>query len=239
MKPIKPIKHIKPCIIGVDEAGRGAWAGPVVAACVAWAGRNPIRGKLWDSKMLKLHEREKTYEEISRLCEQWKLTLGVGIIDASVIDEVGIREANRRAMSEALLQNKKAQSKKHKGGFFNNPTELPCQGEMPARQRGFLTGKLLIDGRDNYIFDVPGLPKPEYIVRGDSKIKQIMAASIIAKVTRDRLMTDFEKQFSGYWFAKHKGYGTALHQKTLQEFGVCEIHRKSYKPIKYFCKNSV
>jgi ribonuclease HII len=214
MKPIKrtclpvgKVKLIKHCIIGVDEAGRGAWAGPVVAACVEWSGRNPIRGKLWDSKMLKPHEREKTYEEIFKLREQWKLTLGVGIVDASVIDEVGIREANRLAMLEALRS-------------MNNEKWIMNNG-------GIL---LKIDGRDNYSFDIPGLPNPKYIVRGDSKIKQIMAASIIAKVTRDRLMTDFENQFIGYGFAKHKGYGTALHQKTLQELGVCEIHRRSYKP---------
>lgn len=92
---------------------------------------------------------------------------------------------------------------------------------------------LLIDGRDNYQFDIPYLPKPEYIVRGDSKIKQIMAASILAKVTRDTLMCDFEKQFPGYGFAQHKGYGTQLHQSALQKLGVSEIHRRSYKPIQF------
>jgi len=91
--------------------------------------------------------------------------------------------------------------------------------------------RLLIDGRDNYQFDIPDFPKPEYIVRGDSKIKQIMAASILAKVTRDHIMQDFENQFSGYGFARHKGYGTQLHQMELTKLGVCEIHRKSYKPI--------
>lgn len=91
---------------------------------------------------------------------------------------------------------------------------------------------LKIDGRDNYVFDIPGLPEPEYIVRGDSKIKQIMAASILAKVTRDRIMTDYENTFPGYGFARHKGYGTAIHQGALGEMGTCEIHRKSYKPIK-------
>lgn len=72
---------------------------------------------------------------------------------------------------------------------------------------------LLIDGRDNYSFDIRGLPEPEYIVRGDSKIKQIMAASILAKVTRDMIMIDYENTFPGYGFAKHKGYGTAIHQQ--------------------------
>lgn len=91
---------------------------------------------------------------------------------------------------------------------------------------------LLIDGRDNYSFDIPDLPVPEYIVRGDSLIPQIMAASILAKVTRDRLMIENEILFPGYGFARHKGYGTAIHQQALGELGICEIHRKSYQPIK-------
>jgi len=127
-----------------------------------------------------------------------------------VIDSCGIREANRRAMLHALqeVQN----------------TEYKIQNEGIC---------LMIDGRDNYQFDIPDLPKPEYIIRGDSKIKQIMAASILAKVTRDNLMRDSEKQFPGYGFAQHKGYGTVLHQKSLQRLGVAEIHRKSYKPIQF------
>lgn len=133
------------------------------------------------------------------------------MIDATIIDAVGIREANRRAMEGALRS--------------------MCNVQCSMCNEGFC---LKIDGRDNYIFDIPDLPKPEYVVRGDSKIKQIMAASIIAKVTRDRLMTDYENQFIGYGFAKHKGYGTALHQEKLQELGVSEIHRKSYKPISAF-----
>lgn len=91
---------------------------------------------------------------------------------------------------------------------------------------------LLVDGRDNYAFDIPELPAPEYIVRGDSLIPQIMAASILAKVIRDRLMVECDVLFPGYGFARHKGYGTAIHQQALQELGVCKIHRKSYQPIK-------
>jgi hypothetical protein len=76
---------------------------------------------------------------------------------------------------------------------------------------------LLIDGRDNYVFDIRGMPEPEYIVRGDSKIKQIMAASILAKVTRDMIMIDYENTFPGYGFARHKGYGTAYSPASTQE----------------------
>ena len=94
--------------------------------------------------------------------------------------------------------------------------------------------RLLIDGRDNYFFDISGLPHPEYIVRGDDIVPQIMAASIVAKVTRDRIMREYENTLPGYGFAQHKGYGTEVHQKALKKLGVSEIHRKSYKPIKEF-----
>ncbi|MBP7773513.1 ribonuclease HII [Candidatus Gracilibacteria bacterium] len=196
-------------VIGVDEVGRGAWAGPVVAACVLWKGKTPIAGILRDSKKMTAKDREKTYEEILHGAHAGKLFCGIGIISNDIIDSVGIREANRLAMEGALQQIRK--------DLNNSPNE-----------RIFL----LIDGRDNYSFDIPNLPAPLYIVRGDSKIKQIMAASILAKVTRDRLLIEYEDIFLGYGFSQHKGYGTELHQKALKKLGITEIHRKSYKPIK-------
>jgi ribonuclease HII len=208
-KHSKSSKLHKPCIIGVDEAGRGAWAGPVVAACVLWSGRNPFKGLLNDSKKMNAKSRQVAYEEILQLEKIGRLTYGVGIMSNAVIDRVGIREANRLAMSEALAQVQNAKGKIQNGGI-----------------------SLKIDGRDNYAFDIPVLPEPEYIVRGDSKIKQIMAASILAKVTRDRIMADYENTFPGYGFERHRGYGTAIHQQALWELGICEIHRKSYQPIK-------
>jgi ribonuclease HII len=158
-------------VIGVDEAGRGSWAGPVVAACVSWSGRNPIKNLLRDSKKMNEKNREITYEEIIELSKKWKLSYGVGIISQTIIDSVGIREANRQAMQKALLQVQNAKCK--------------IQNEE----------MLLIDGRDNYVFDIPNLLQPEYIIRGDDIVPQIMAASIVAKVTRDRLMTEYETIF--------------------------------------------
>lgn len=155
--------------------------------------------------------REKTYAEILSLAETEKLTYGIGVISNDVIDDVGIRQANRRAMEKALQQIQKTKYRIQNGG-----------------------GLLLIDWRDNYAFDLPDFPKPEYIIRGDSKIKQIMAASILAKVTRDRLMVELEKIFPWYGFAQHKGYGTKIHQKALKQLGICEMHRRSYKPIKIY-----
>jgi ribonuclease HII len=219
MKQIKLIKH---WIIGVDEAGRGAWAGPVVAACVVWSGRNPFKGLLNDSKKMNAKSRQLAYEEILQLEKIGRLTYGIGIISNAVIDSVGIREANHFAMSEALAQVQNAKGKIQNGGI-----------------------SLKIDWRDNYAFDIPNLPDPEYIVRGDSLIPQIMAASILAKVTRDRIMVDYENTFPGYGFARHKGYGTAIHQVALKKLGICEIHRRSYRPIVAFnlaktsCKDCV
>lgn len=146
-------------------------------------------------------DRNKTHDEIVRLSQKNKLSYGIGIIDSSIIDSVWIWEANRRAMEAALLA-------------LENEAKY-----------------LLIDGRDNYSFDID-LPEPEYIVRGDSKVKQIMAASILAKVTRDHIMTQYEEKFPWYGFQKHKWYGTEMHQKALKKLGVSEIHRKSYAPIK-------
>lgn len=204
---LKDIKNTN-TVIGVDEAGRGAWAGPVVAACVLWQGKNPIGWILRDSKKMTSKDREKTYQEILHRADSWKLVYGVGIISNDIIDSVGIREANRLAMREALQS------------MYNVQCTMFNEGII-----------LKIDGRDNYSFDIPWLPDPIFIVRGDSKIKQIMAASILAKVTRDNLLIEYENIFPGYGFSQHKGYGTQLHQKALKKLGITEIHRKSYKPI--------
>ncbi|MBP7806086.1 ribonuclease HII [Candidatus Gracilibacteria bacterium] len=200
----KDIKNTN-TVIGVDEAGRGAWAGPVVAACVLWQGKNPIRGILRDSKKMTPKDREKTYQEILHGADSGKLVYGIGIISNDIIDSVGIREANRLAMQEALY---KIQSVK-----INHDALI------------------LIDGRDNYLFDVPDLPRPKYIVRGDSLVPQIMAASVMAKVTRDRLLIEYEDVYPGYGFLQHKGYGTQIHQKALKKLGVSELHRRTYRPI--------
>lgn len=201
--------QITDIVIGVDEAGRGAWAGPVVAACVLWGGKNPVKNTLRDSKKMTERERAVTYDEIVMLAEQWQLAYWVGVVSHEIIDTVGIREANRLAMQEALWNIEKETLKKKKKNMF-----------------------LLVDGRDNYSFDIPWLSEPEYIVRGDSKVKQIMAASILAKVTRDRIMTEYASDFPSYGFETHKWYGTHFHQEAIKHRGIASIHRKSYKPIK-------
>lgn len=178
-------------VAGMDEAGRGSWAGPVVAAAVILPENYNLPG-LNDSKLLVESKREELYELIMKSCDY-----GVGIIDHSIIDSKGLLHATFLAFDQA----------------FNKLRERPQ--------------KILIDGRDKFKFAV----SHESIIGGDRLIPAISAASILAKVTRDRLMLEYSKKFKVYNFEENKGYGTEKHQTALEEFGPCEIHRKSYKPI--------
>lgn len=180
-------------IAGVDEAGRGPLAGPVVAAAVIFKPDQPILG-VKDSKILSLKKRESLYDQIFREA----LSVGVGLASVEEIDELNILQASLLAMKRAV-------------------DNLNIQPD-----------KVLVDGNK--------LPKWEYdseaIIKGDSKILEISAASIIAKVTRDRLMLDLDQQFPQYGFAAHSGYPTEMHREALIQYGPCEHHRKSYGPVK-------
>lgn len=185
-------------IVGVDEAGRGPLAGPVVAAAILLSDQfSPADYALLDdSKKLKHATREALFE---RLTESF--IYGVGIVDAQAIDTINIRQATWLAMRNAVAD---------------------LQTKTTA------VDYVLIDG----LGYGPGPWNYEPIVKGDSKSYSIAAASIIAKVTRDRLMDEYEQQFPGYGFGVHKGYGTAVHVKAIQELGPCDIHRKTFAPIK-------
>ena len=174
-------------IAGVDEAGRGPLAGPVVAAAVI-LGNTEIPG-ITDSKKLTSKQREHLFELINKHC-----IVGIGIRDHAFIDQKGIKKATWEAMQEAV-------------------SNLQQQPEL-----------LLIDGNDKFHFTVPHIS----IIKGDLKEKSIGAASIIAKVTRDAMMGKYHELYPNYSFQKHKGYGTKMHYKHLYEFGLCEIHRKTY-----------
>jgi ribonuclease HII len=178
-------------ICGIDEAGRGPWAGPVVASAVILDPSNFPQG-LNDSKKLTPEKREALFDPIMNSAD-----VGVGIVSAAEIDEINILQATYLAMRRAL-QNLKSQ-----------PTLA------------------LVDGNR-----APLLPcSVQTIVKGDAKSLSIAAASIIAKVTRDRIMVEMDSQYSGYGFAKHKGYGTAAHAAALAKYGPCTEHRRSFKPI--------
>lgn len=177
-------------IAGIDEAGRGPLAGPVVAAAVILPKGCLIEG-VNDSKKISEKKREKLYDEITEKAVAW----GVGIKDNNVIDDINILEATRLAMHEAVhnLQTK--------------PDFV------------FIDAEKKVD-TDN----VPYLP----IVKGDALSISIAAASIIAKVTRDRMMREYDKVYPDYGFEKHKGYGTKVHVEAIRENGLTPIHRRSF-----------
>ena len=179
-------------IAGVDEAGRGPLAGPVVAAAVILDEKNPIRG-LADSKKLTALRREKLFDEIraKALC--------CSIAEASVeeIDRLNILQATMLAMRRAVE------------GLRLKPA------------------KVLIDGNRIPVMDILA----EAIVKGDSLIPAISAASILAKVSRDRWCAELDLTYPQYGFAGHKGYGTAEHLAALREHGACPQHRKTFSPV--------
>jgi ribonuclease HII len=179
-------------IAGVDEAGRGPLAGPVVAAAVVLPRELGIRG-IDDSKKLTPERREALYEGI--MCEA--VAVGVGSSSQRLIDEVNILNATFAAMREAI-------------GKISPPP-----------------GHVLVDGRD-----IPDLELPQTgIPNGDGLSTAIAAASIVAKVTRDRLMVELDSKYPGYGLARHKGYGTADHLSAITRLGPCEIHRRSFRVV--------
>jgi ribonuclease HII len=183
-------KNGKRYIAGVDEAGRGPLAGPVVAAAVIFPSDVMIDG-INDSKALSEKERERLFDIINEKA----ISVGVGIVDHTIIDEINILNATFRSMHEAI-------------------SKLNYEPEH-----------LLIDGPH---FPGANIPVTK-IIDGDAKCFSIAAASIIAKVTRDRLMVEYGKQYPQYGFAKHKGYGTKAHLEAIRKHGPCEIHRKSFR----------
>ena len=188
-------------VAGVDEAGRGPLAGPVVAAAVIlparWAETDLPAGLagLNDSKQLTETQREKFFAFITGCGE---IEFGIAEVDAGVIDEINILQATHRAMNDALAKLK-----------------------PPAQYA-------LVDGRAVKTMRVPQTA----IVKGDARSYSIAAASVLAKVTRDRRMQAYHAQFPEYGFAQHKGYGTAKHLAAIGIFGACPIHRKSFAPLK-------
>ena len=183
-------------VAGIDEAGRGPLAGPVVAAAVILPQGfdAPWLGLVRDSKQLTGATRELLYRHI---CEA-ALSVGVGLCDSLTIDKRGIVAATRQAMKQAVRQ-------------LQPPAE-----------------SLLID----YV-SLPEVRLPQKpITHGDGLCLSIACASIVAKVTRDHLMVEFDGVYPGYGFRKHKGYGTPEHFNCLQRLGPCPIHRRSFQPVK-------
>jgi ribonuclease HII len=184
-------------VAGVDEAGRGAWAGPVVAAAVILPLISRYHG-INDSKLLTPDQREKLLPKIYELA----LDVGIGIVENEELDEMGVGQASYLAMRRAV-------------------SNLTIKPEF-----------VLVDG-----FKVGFSGAPSWgIIDGDRKSVSIAAASIVAKVARDRMMEEIHELVPGYGFCANKGYGTAFHQLKIAELGVCEWHRRSFKPIQVHCK---
>ena len=188
-------------VAGVDEAGRGPLAGPVVAAAVvlppAWQTLNlpaELRG-LNDSKQLTESRREEFFAVLTRLPE---IQFAIAAVDAATIDRINILQATHRAMNDALAQ------------------------LSPAPEHA------LVDGNP-----VKSLRFPQTaIVKGDARSYSIAAASVLAKVTRDRMAAEWDQQWPEYGFGVHKGYGTPQHLEAIRKYGPCPIHRRSFAPLK-------
>jgi len=210
----KPRKR-KKIIIGIDEAGRGPLAGPVIACAImlkpknhpASSGKIPLSVGLKDSKKLSFKKREEIFEILRKSPGvEW----GIGRVSERVIDKINIFKATKLAMKRAVRNlEKKLSSNKSHGSYLT--------------KKKFL----LIDGNFEIPIDIP----QKSIIKGDEKVFLIKLASIIAKVTRDRVMARYHKKYPQYRFDKHKGYGTKLHLEMLKKYGPCKIHRKTFKPV--------
>lgn len=192
-------------IVGIDEAGRGPLAGPVVAAAFCIIGKPKFRAVGdFDSKKLTPKWREDLYQIFTTHPQiQW----GIGKVSEGVIDKINIFQATRLAMKKAVLA---------------------LQRKMYEVRPRTSIELLIIDG--NMLLDLPISQRA--IPHADATIFLCMAASIIAKVTRDRLMRKLHKKYPVYGFDRHKGYGTMLHLEALKKYGVSPIHRRSFSPIR-------
>lgn len=180
-------------IIGIDEVGRGAWAGDMLFCAVALG--EPITG-LADSKVISKKKRE----ELTEIIKQNASFIGYGWVSASEIDDLGLTKASQLACERAIEKAPK-------------------------------DAKIFIDGKVNFLSNNP---QTECIVDGDATVPEISAASILAKVTRDKYMAEQAEKYPNYSFEKNVGYGTKAHMDSIKKYGLTPIHRWSYKPIKEF-----
>ena len=187
-------------IAGIDEAGRGPLAGPVVVACVVMPRGSMIEG-VNDSKKVAEKKREKLYEEIINEA----VAYGVGIISQEEIDRINILNATKEGLTTAIKEMEK---------------------DLQEKQREIEKPEIILVDALTKI-DTDHIPYRS-IIKGDAKSYSIAAASILAKVTRDRIMRQWSEVYPMYGFEKHKGYGTAAHIAAIKEYGLCPLHRRSF-----------
>lgn len=193
-------KNLK-AIAGIDEAGRGPLAGPVVVACALMPRNSMIEG-VNDSKKIAEKKREKLYE----LIIEEAISYGVGIVGQKEIDEINILQATKKGLKLAIKDMEEKLKEKSELGI-SKPDAI------------------LVDALTK--IDTDGIPYKS-IIHGDAISYSISCASIIAKVTRDRIMRQWDEVYPQYGFAKHKGYGTATHIQAIKEYGLCPLHRISF-----------
>lgn len=204
-------------VVGIDEVGRGPLAGPVVAGACAPKEKtinvlngHPMSKLIRDSKTLSEKQREEVFDFI---CENFYI--GIGLCDHHTIDRVNILEATYLAMKSAISQLTRS---------INQESRVMPEKARPHNSKFII----LVDGNKK----IPNISlEQKAIVGGDKIVKSISAASIIAKVTRDRLMHKADKIYPQYGFSQHKGYGTKKHLDALKNCGPCEIHRRSFAPV--------
>ena len=188
-------------IAGIDEAGRGPLAGPVVVACVIMPRNSMIEG-INDSKKIAEKKREKLYELIT----EEAISYGVGIVGQKEIDEINILQATKKGLTLAIKEMEEKLRKNPKSGIIKPDV-------------------ILVDALTKINTD--GIPYKS-IIHGDAISYSIACASIIAKVTRDRIMRQWDEVYPQYGFAKHKGYGTAAHIAAIKKYGLCPLHRITF-----------
>jgi len=202
-------------VVGLDEAGRGPLAGPVVAAAAITINLNrdniPIKLRglkgIKDSKKLSPKKREEFYKILTNPLRQLadgglQIKWGIGRVSEKVIDKINILEATKLAMKRAI--------------------------EKLSKKPDFL----ILDGKMKLDLPIP----QKSIIKADEKVFSCAAASIIAKVTRDRIMRRYNKRYPKYGFDRHKGYPTKLHRRKLKKYGPCKIHRKTFRPVRKYSK---
>lgn len=200
-------------ILGIDEVGRGPYAGPlVIGACILGDWQNSENAewieKLTDSKKLSAKRREELYV----LIKEKALAAATGWVSSAEIDEIGLSEALRLATRRAVEQIQK--------------TEVPFS-------------EIIIDGTMNFLAGTKLEKYVSTLKKGDFLVKEISAASILAKVERDKYMVELDAVYPEYGFGKHVGYGTAAHQKAMEEFGLTPEHRRSFRPVREIAENKI
>ena len=200
-------------ILGIDEVGRGPYAGPlVIGACILGDWQNSENAewieKLTDSKKLSAKRREELYV----LIKEKALATATGWVSSAEIDEIGLSEALRLATRRAVEQIQK--------------TEVPFS-------------EIIIDGTMNFLAGTKLEKYVSTLKKGDFLVKEISAASILAKVERDKYMTELDAVYPEYGFGKHVGYGTAAHQKAMEEFGLTPEHRRSFRPVREIAEGKI